>query len=838
MNYDQLKELSGNNASSGRVNTGELFRAIYKRKVFLIVSFLIIFVAGIIYLKTAKRVYESSVLLKKVDNQSTSNEDPYKSLMALESLDDINTEIALVKTRSVLDKVVKKLKLNLEIQKIVLPNGKTEKINKTFSGYNVWLNKQHLHGADYPQIVDFQYNSIDKTNRFFITEDENNRIDLYNVGKNSNVLVATASQNNLIEINAGDYKLTIYWPNAEEGVKFYFVVYNDVSAFDLLSSKITVTQKGNTNLMEIKVKDQSPENAQLLAGTLVNKFRETRTEQQRENAQSSYTSIDSQLTEMKKKLITTENKLSNYQSSTGIINIDQNSNNAVNALSSLEAEKVSNELQLDQYEVKERQLNNLYDSKGYFDQTYLSPVQTASDQRAFSNLLQQLSSLEVKRIELLQKETERHPDVISIDNQIAQIKKQLSSYNQNTLAAYKIIINSLKGKERKLNALISKYKAQIKNLPDKETVLAGLLRDKDVTEKVFNMLLDRREELRAKELAQLQDVIVVDPASLPINPVSPNRNLTILLCLFLWGIVSLAYVALGEFRERKFLKIEEIEDKLKLPLLSIIPTFPKRLSDKINNSDNVKDRFPVLSGEHPGIVESYKVLGAKLTMNPKNPNKIIVFSSFEENSGKTTLVANLALTLVAAHKKVLVVDADLKRCGLSDLLGIPRDFPGISTFLEKELKAAPVMNISNIFGQSSKDKLISILPAGDVNENSSELFQSLRTGYLINALKSSVYDYVLIDTPPITRVVDSLILGKIINNIVLVVRYNYSLSDSVFWGVNEIKKEKIKIQGIVANACEIEKSAFRNKYGYGYGYKYAYKPSENKKKKNKFSSAI
>ena len=838
MNYDQLRELTKNQTPADQENSGELFRAIYKRKIFIIISFILIFALGIIYLKTASPVYESSVLLKKVDNQQSSGQDPYKRLMALESQDDITTEIALVKTRSVLDKVVKQLKLNLVIKKIVQPDGKIEDINTSLSDYNIWLNKQHLHGAGYPQIVDFQYNSIDRTSQYFLTANSDGRIGLYNANDDSDVLVASAPINNLIEINSGNYKLTIYWPHANDGVKFYFVVYDDVSASDLLSNKIVVAQKDNTNLMEIKVRDKSPENAQIIADMIVNKFRKTRTEQQRQNAQSSYASIDSQLTEMSKKLKDSEDRLSSYQASTGIMNIDQNSNNAVNALSSLEAERISNQLLLGQYEEKERQLNNIYDSKGYFDQTYLSPAQTTGDERAFSTLLQQLSDLEVKKIELLQKETEQHPDVLSINNQIAQIKKQLSSYNQNTLTAYNIIINSLKEKDRKLNGLVGSYKSNIKNLPQKETVLAGLIRDKDVTEKVFNMLLDKREELRAQELAQLQDVIVVDPASLPVIPVSPNRNLTILLCLFFWGIVSLAYVTLGEFKERKFLKIEEIEDKLRLPLLSIIPVFPGKLKNKIDNSGDFKDRFPVLSIENPGITESYKVLQTKLTLNTKNTGKIIMFSSCEENTGKTTLVANLALSLVAAHKKVLIVDADLKRCGLSDLFQIPRDFPGLSTFLERDLKAAPVMNLSNIFGQSSNDRLLSILPAGDVNEKSSELFQSPRTIDLINALKSSIYDYILVDTPPITRVVDALILGKLINNLVMIVRYNYSLKDSVYWGINEIKKEKIKLLGIVANACDIEKSAFRNKYGYGYGYKYAYTPTKKNKKKKKFSAAI
>ncbi len=838
MNYDQLMELTKSQASSDQSSGSSMFRAVYKRKIFIIVSFIVIIMLGVIYLKTASRIYESSVLLKKVDNPQSSGQDPYRRLMALESQDDITTEVALVKTRSVLDKVVKKLKLNLAIEKIKLPDGKIENINKSLTDYNLWLNKKNEEKSDYPQIVDFEYNSIDKTNQFLLTADGNGRIGLFSIDKDSKIPVASAPLNNLIEINTGSYKLTLYWPSAQNGVKFYFVVFDDMTAFDLLSNRISVSQKDNTNLMEIKVKDRSPENAQIIAATVVNKFQETRTEQQRRNAQSSYASIDSQLTEMSKKLKNAEDRLSNYQESTGIINIDQNSNNAVNALSSLEAEKVNNELLLGQYEEKERQLNNLYDSKGYFDQTYLSPSETTNSERAFTSLMQQLSDLQVKKIELLQKETEQHPDVISINHQIAQIKKQLSSYNQNTLTAYRIIINSLKEKENKLNNLIGRYRAKIKNLPGKETVLAGLIRDKDVTERVFNLLLDKREELRAKELAQLQDVVVVDPASLPISPVSPNRNLTLLFCIFLASLISLAYVTIGELRERKYLKLEEVEDKLRLPLLSIIPAFPAKLKNKIENSNNIKDKFAILAGEHPGIVESYKVLQTKLTLNPQNSNKIIMFSSCEENTGKTTLVANLALSLVAANKKVLVVDADLKRCGLSDLFQIPRDFPGLSTFLERDLRAAPVMNLSNIFGKSSKDKLLSILPAGDINERSSELFQASRTIDLINALKSSVYDYILVDTPPITRVVDSLILGKIINNLVLVARYNYSLKDSFYWGIDEIRKEKIKILGIVANACDIEKSAFRHKYGYGYGYKYAYTPSKSNRKKKKFSAAI
>ncbi len=147
--------------------------------------------------------------------------------------------------------------------------------------------------------------------------------------------------------------------------------------------------------------------------------------------------------------------------------MDVNASNLINFLSNLESEKINNDLQLSEYEKKRQEMLNEFKDKGYFDQTYLSPTPTDQSTSPFASLLTQLSNLEVKRIELLQKETESHPDVVNVDNQIAQIKKQLSSYNQNTLTAYQIIISTLKEKRTKLENLISQYKSKIQGMPGK-----------------------------------------------------------------------------------------------------------------------------------------------------------------------------------------------------------------------------------------------------------------------------------------------------------------------------------------------------------------------------------
>ena len=138
MDYDQIKELIKTQNSSRGIDLNGIVRTISKRKIFIILSFILVFSAGYIYLKTAAHIYESTVLLKKEGNKNDAErDDPYLRLISLRSQDDITTEMALIKTKSVLDKVIKKLNLDLFIDKIVSPEGKTEEIKRSLPEYNL-----------------------------------------------------------------------------------------------------------------------------------------------------------------------------------------------------------------------------------------------------------------------------------------------------------------------------------------------------------------------------------------------------------------------------------------------------------------------------------------------------------------------------------------------------------------------------------------------------------------------------------------------------------------------------------------------------------------------------
>ncbi|MEJ2493640.1 MAG: polysaccharide biosynthesis tyrosine autokinase [Ignavibacteriaceae bacterium] len=349
-------------------------------------------------------------------------------------------------------------------------------------------------------------------------------------------------------------------------------------------------------------------------------------------------------------------------------------------------------------------------------------------------------------------------------------------------------------------------------LPAKENRLARLLRQKNVYEKISTLLLDKREEMRMAELSKLQDITVVDPAHEPLTPVSPRKILNMLIAIILGGFVGLIGVFLLELKDSKLINLDELEEEFNLPIFSIIPSYSNDIKEKIKNSSESKDKFVTLMDEQEGFRETYRLLKTKILFQMEGREKIFMITSCEEDTGKTSIVGNLAVSIAQENKKVLVIDCDLRKAALSRMFDIPKNAPGLIEFIERDV--APTIYTKVL-------KNIDILPAGGTREDSSHLLNSERMRLLFNAIDTSFYDYIIIDTPPVTRVVDTLVLGRSIKDAVLVVRPGHSFKEAVLGGIQEMLQAKIKLRGIVANGAEV-KDSYYYKYRYSYGYGYAY----------------
>jgi capsular exopolysaccharide synthesis family protein len=826
--YSRYKVTSNNKREK---SLSEIIYIIYRRKYILIVSVFLLVVLAYIYNQMTTPIYEATVLLKKEIAPENQYSNEFSEIVKIQTQDEVETEIELVKTGEVLGKVVDELQLYIHHHKYVNPSGIETKINKSIFELSnpklysklkfklpvfvaVEISEENT-SADYyiKKTGLYEYSLHEKEGDKLI---QTAKVNLSNNDSTQNPITSDGSVTekadlSYVTFNTDLATIKFNWSDAPVGSSIYFKLNSYFETVISLGRQISIDRKGKTNVFSVSVKTPSPYSSAVLANKVIEKYRESRIEQQKQTIRYSFNFVDEQLQEMQAKLRLAENNLSTFKASGQIITIDASSQEVIKFLSSLEAEKMNTELELTSYINKLDNMERELESSGYFDQTFLSPSGNDIDGASpFSTLLRQLSDLELRRLELLQKRTESHPDVIQIDEQIKLAKEKLASYNKNTLTAYQILINSLEKKRDDIVNMMSKYEVKLEMLPGQENKLARLIREKDVYEKMFTLLLDKREEMRMAELSKLQDIIIVDPAKEPVRPVSPRKMFNMFVACVLGSLIGLAGIFLIELKKSRLVNLDAIEEEFQIPIFALIPSFPKKIQTRIKNAADNKNKFVVMMDDQDGFRESYRLLKTKLQIHMGGREKIFMITSCEENTGKTSVVSNLAISFAQENKRILLIDCDLRKARLSSLFGISNSEPGLIDFLEKDVDISIYTKVL---------KKIDIIPAGGLREESSHLINSERMNELFRRIDMSQYDYIFIDTPPVTRIVDTLILGKHIKDAILVIRPNLSYNESVWGGILDLIQAKIKIRGIVVNGAEIKESYYyRYRYGYGYGY--------------------
>lgn len=814
----------------------EIFQIIARNKKILIGTVSLFLIVALIYSFTATPLYEASATLKKEGNPNDrrlGSGTDISTLLSLQSTDEIETELELIKTFKVASEVVKDLNLFVTIKEIYWANSNEKyEIGKPFVEINEpFYIEQISTKFRLPDKFRLTFDNPEKLPKgdFSIVKTSENSYELYDILSGAklaegeiekyqkpafspldtltgfSIQIDTSSSCKLASEN---FVIDINWSDAPIKSSLTFTINNFNKTSIKIAGDIKVSRVGKTNIFKLGFSSSSPFAAALITNKIVEKYREARMDQKKQTIRYSFNIVDKQLLEVQDKLREAEEVLSNFKASGQIMTIDASSQNLIGYLSRLEAEKVNIDLQLSDYKNKVADLEKELSNKGYFDQSYLGPDGRGDGNTPFSQMMKQLADLELQKIELLQKRTENHPDVKAIDEQIKVLKEKLSGFNENTITAYKIMISTLEKKLLKINDLMSKYEAKLQSLPSQENKLAQILRQKATYEKIFTILLDQREAMRVAELSSPQDISIVDDAKIPTGPSWPKKSFIVLISLVIGSFLGILLIFTIELKRTKFVNLDELEEEFKIPILSLVPKLSKEILKAVEN--NPDHKVALLTVQDDGLKETYRVLKTKLYQNLNPDTKFLMITSCEEDSGKTTVVANLAASLSIEGKRVLLIDCDLRKADLSTLFGLSKETRGLLDYL---LNDSP----PKIYTRVSKN--IDIIPAGGLNSDSGTLLDSTKMRMLLRSLDTSQYDLILLDTPPVTRVVDPLVLSHSIHNAIVVIRPEHSLLETVRWGISELLNSKINIRGLVINAADIEKSYYyKHRYGYGYGY--------------------
>lgn len=807
----------------------EIFQLIVKNKYILLSSIFIMLSVALLYSFTAEPKYEATAVLKKESNPENNRfQTPdITQLLTLQSTDVIETDMQLVTTYNVLSNVVDELDLFCTIESIKWGDIKSYKVKKTYLDMlDPAFRSKNAGKFIVPEL--FKIRSLDtstKANREFIIKKISDKSYKLLDGFDRKVLAnSTIVFDNVLDDSTNffngstinptiiykDLSVDINWDEAPTNseLKLIFNEFNKTVAG--ITNNTKVGREGKTDIFNITYSANSATSAAFITNTIVNKYREARLTQKKELIRYSFDFVDKQLKEVQVDLKKSEDELSSFKASGQIMTIDASSQELVSFLSNLEAEKNTADMQLSDYRNRIAELEKELNKNGYFDQTGLGPQSSGSDGNSpFSVLMRQVADLELQRLELLQKRTENHPDVIAIDEQIKLAKSKLTGFNQNTITSYKIITNTLEKKLLKITDMMSKYEVKMRGLPSQENKLAQLMRQRGTYERIFQILLDQREAMRVAELSSTQDISIVDEAKTPIDPSWPKKSLIVLVSLILGSFLGILLVFSLELYRTRYVNLDELESEFQIPILSIIPKYSKEIQKEISSS-KAEYKIATLTSNDDGLIETYRLFRTKLFQKLDQEKKIIMVTSCEENSGKTSVVANLAVSISQEGKRVLVVDCDLRKADLSKTFGLTTKDTGLIDFLTKDVNP-------KIYSRASK--LIDVLPTGGLTDESGTILGSPRMKSLFAHLAQSNYDIILFDSPPVTRVVDPLVLAQYIKDVVIIVRPSHSLIETVRWGMQELKQANVRIKGIVANAATIENSYYyRYRYGYGYGY--------------------
>jgi capsular exopolysaccharide synthesis family protein len=296
-------------------------------------------------------------------------------------------------------------------------------------------------------------------------------------------------------------------------------------------------------------------------------------------------------------------------------------------------------------------------------------------------------------------------------------------------------------------------------------------------------------------------------------PVSPQLGQVVLLTLAGGFALALLLVNALDALDDRFRSPEELQGRLRLPLLSTIQRMTASKSTGI-------EALATFGSPADATVEGFRTLRTALSLMYPDAHRLVVSSS-EPEDGKTTILANLAICYAQAEKKTLLIDADLRRPGLTTLMNL-RGPKGLSELLRSDLE----MEESAVFHiHHSAQKGLDVLPSGPRPANPAELLGSPRFSRLL-AWAETVYDQILIDSPPTLALADTAIVGRQVDGALLVVQPSKNRRHLVLRAAERLRQMKVSVLGVVVNgigAIDDRSYGYYGYHGYYSGYEGNYK---------------
>lgn len=727
-----------------------------------------------LYLRYTKPLYQSSAVIQR------STQDEGKRILDIEGFEQENKlseDVELLRSTLLLERALKNLNLNVSY----------------FSEGDILTEEKYLYSPYHITVLELKDSSLIGKQIHVQRSDQQIILSFDQNGQKQKLTL------NPDEEFDSEYFRLIFKIDNEQSFnqnlsenELYFV-FNDYKSLtrSLHSSLNVYTLNEEAKTIEIKFSSNNPKLATDIVSSVIHTFFQYDLEKKSESSASILNYIDSQLDTVFTLLKDSEDKIQNFKDSSKVNNPELYTQNVMNRV---------NELQEQLFAVD-------------FDYALIREVETsvnASDRIEIYNVIpavigtpyESMLVEELKKLhELLVDREDASYSMTETSDQMKKINRSIESQNQNILRIIGTIKDQLGYKRNNLQTKISSLETQLYDMPGKEMELSHLSRLRDLNEKYYTLLIEKKTQYAISKAGFTMDNMVLQ-APTDAALISPNRSLTIAGAVILAVLVSFLYLLI------RYITFNDIHnpDELK----KLLPSYVGFLGmlPKVYN-ENKNSTLIVHLQPKSALAESYRHIRSNLYfILDEGKKNVIAVSSSISGEGKTFVTLNLGGIFAMMGKKVLIIDLDLRKPKVHHGFNVA-NVSGMSSVLAGKSEWRECVNKSELEG-------LDFITAGPIPPNPSELIAGGSLEKVISDFKTE-YDLILIDNPPVGIVSDGIAVLNKADCPIYVLRANYSKRMFVHRVTDLIETKKVPKLFVLLNSVDSTKTGYGYAYGYSYG---------------------
>ena len=601
------------------------------------------------------------------------------------------------------------------------------------------------------------------------------------------------------------------------GLRFYFpsrppVDRDEVSvgvqpegnAANALRSFIGTSVMPSTDIVEIAYTGTEPPLVREITNAIADAYAEFSAEQRRTSAERKSEFIRLQVRAQESRLREAQDELKRFKERHQTADVSAEQLALANNIASLEQDRQGVMVERNIYE----RLIGRLEAADTVDEELRRIVGTGAGERnaTIANLYTQWFDLVKEREQLLARgRMPNNPDVEAIDRLITRTKQDLQ-------AASRVYLQGISSRLESLERTIASQRASAQRFPPLEAEQVRLMADVKTTQGLYDELQSQYQIAMIAEAAETGQVTLIDSATTPNFAISPNRRRALFTAIVFGLALGLGAAVLLDRLDNSVRSPDEISKRFDVTVLGLIPRIKLTDVNAAPSAMTAMNRLVTHADPRSPVAEAYRSLRTNLAFaRGRQDLKTIVLTSPGPADGKSTTIANLAITFAQQGQRTLIVDADLRRAVLDKTFNVPRS-PGLTDVLVGSVpleSAVHATDIPNLF----------VLGSGQFPPNPSELLGSEAMQSMIEETKQQ-FDVALFDTPPLLAVTDAAVLSTRVDGTMLVVRMGSTAREAVRRALLALRAVHGRVLGAVLNDVDFRAGSYYGGYGYYYSYYY------------------